>query len=94
MLAIQKSDSYQTTVDAFKDPAHGKVIIFPNRGATEQCIFRFQFQKVSNGLRQLPLDQRVDKIVDGIEHPPEEFQFGTYSFDTYHSFEGELVPGR
>lgn len=86
LLAIQKTDPYQKTVEAFKDPTRREVTVFPNRGATDQCIFRFQFQKVRNALRRLPLDERVDKIIEGIEHPPKGFHF-----ETVGSFEEELI---
>jgi len=66
LLVIQKSDPYQKTVEAFKDPLRRQVEIFPNRVATEECIHRLQLQKVANALRQLPLDQRVDKIIEGM----------------------------
>ncbi|MCC6680782.1 MAG: hypothetical protein IT445_07755 [Phycisphaeraceae bacterium] len=74
LRVIQATDPYQKMVNAHKDPEHRKVAVFPNRRAAEPCIFTFKFQLLANDLRQLPLDQRVDKIIEGIEHPPDGFQ--------------------
>ena len=86
LRTIQQSDPYQKELEAFKDPARRKMTVFPNREATPECIFHFQFQKIVNSLRSLPLDQRVAKIIEGIEHPPETLQY-----ESVGSFAGELI---
>ena len=82
LLIIQTSDPYQKMVET----KGGKRKIFPNRGATQECIFRFRFQKIANPLRQLPIEERVSKIIDGIEHPPEGL-----GYETTGCFSTELV---
>lgn len=83
LLAIQESDPYQKMVKAKDGKARA---IFPNRGAAQECIFRFRFQKIANSLRRLPLEERVKGIIDGIEHPPEGL-----GYETTGSFSTELV---
>jgi len=85
LLVIQESDPYQT-FNTVKGPANNQTAWFPNRWATRQCIFRFRFQKTANSLRQLPLEQRVNKFMDGIENPPNYFDF-----DSLGALAGELV---
>lgn len=66
LLAIRASDPYHKMVTG-----KGQMISsFPNREAAVPCIFRFRFLKIANSLRTLPMEQRVARIVDGIEHPP------------------------
>jgi HEAT repeats len=82
LLAIQESDPYHKVVES----KSGKVKVFPNRGGAQQCIFTFRFQKMANSLRQLPIEERVNRIIDGIEHPPESL-----GYDATASFSAELV---
>ena len=84
LLIIQESDPYQVA-RSLKGSTVPNKLHFVNRSFAGQCIFRFKFQKLANALRQLPLDQRVARIIDGIEHPPKGFEF-----DTGSSFEHEL----
>jgi hypothetical protein len=86
LVRIQDSDPYQKDVAAAKDSADRKVTVFPNRMAARERVFRFQFQKIANALRQLPLGQRVAGIVDGIEHPPTTLQY-----ESVELFKGELI---
>jgi len=82
LLTIQESDPYQKVVEG----KIGKRKIFANRGATQECIFRFRFQKIANSLRELPIEERVSKIIDGIEHPPKGL-----GYETTGCFSAELV---
>lgn len=78
LVIIQKSDPYQAA-RSFKGSTVPNTPHFVNRWVAGQCIFRFKFQKLANSLRQSPLDQRVARIIDGIEHPPKGFDFDTQS---------------
>jgi hypothetical protein len=82
LLIIQTSDPYQKVVEG----KAGKRKIFWNRGATQECIFRFRFQKIANSLRQLPIEERVRRIIDGIEHPPKGL-----GYETTGCFSTEMV---
>ncbi len=84
LRTIQESDSYQKWV--LTKGGIDKNKVFPNRGAAQQCIFRFRFQKIANSLRQLPMEERVKRIIDGIEHPPTDL-----GYETTGCFSTELV---
>lgn len=85
LLVIQDSDPYQKQVDV-KDSENRKLTLYVNRRASNECIFRFRFQKISNSLDRLPLEQRVAKIIDGIENP-----IRGMGYSTDQSFIRELV---
>ena len=78
---IQDTDPYQKMIDT----KGGKTNLFPNRHVSRQCMFKFQFQTISNSLRKLPVEQRVSKIMDGIIHPQD-----IYGYSTYGNYASEL----
>jgi hypothetical protein len=82
LRVIQEGDPYHSEFDG----KGGRYGTFPNRHAARQCIFNFRFQKIANALRRLPLEQRVQAIVAGIENPPAGFEY-----ETTFSFSEELV---
>ncbi len=83
LLKIQATDPYQKEVTPFKS---GKSIRFPNRDETHACLFHFRFEKIANSFRKLPIEERVNRIMDCLEHPP-----AIMNYDTTSSFWEELV---
>ncbi len=59
--------------------------VYPNRSVSELVLFYCQFRKIANGLNKLPPEQRVAKLVAGLEKPPKGL-----AYDTTGSFAGEL----
>jgi hypothetical protein len=82
LLVIQASDPFEKLAEG----KGGTGMVFPNRAATAECIFRFRFQKIANSLLKLPIQERVSRILDGIDHPPKGL-----GYDTGGSFSAELV---
>ncbi|MBI4557445.1 MAG: HEAT repeat domain-containing protein [Candidatus Hydrogenedentes bacterium] len=66
LSTIQETDAY-VTWGMDKGPPR---TMFPNRLASEDCIFRLEYQKIVNEIRKLPMKQRVERIVEGILDPP------------------------
>ncbi len=67
---IQQSDPYQIEASG----KGGKGIRHPNKALAGQCIPRIEFLKTANQLRVLPLEERVGKIIEGLDAHP----FGYY----------------
>jgi len=67
LLEIQKTDSYSEEISVKGE----KKTVYPNRLAVRACVFRCRFQKIANNLRALPMEQRVDGIIEGMLDPPE-----------------------
>src|SRR6266446_1749375 len=64
LVAIQTSDPCQKEGGS---KGGEKRILFPNRRVSESCIHLFQFEKIANGLRELPMEERVRNIMDGLD---------------------------
>ena len=84
LLKIEASDPYQKKTASFK--GNGETVRFPNRGESHGCLFHFRFEKIANSFRKLPIAERINRIMDGIEHPPK-----IMNYSTTMAFRQELV---